>query len=55
MTFDEVFGENNYSEKSVRGLVNREVAFRVKSTGELLLFDRNGIWNPETLSHALLV
>jgi hypothetical protein len=30
--FSELFGENSLNEKSVRGLYNREVAFRIKDT-----------------------
>jgi hypothetical protein len=39
----------------VRGLINRDVAFRLKSTGEVFLFDKNGIWNEAGLNHPLLV
>lgn len=53
-TLLEIYGENNPSEKSVRGLFNRDVAFRIKSTKELLLFDKNGIWNEEGINHPLL-
>ncbi len=55
LTFDDLFGENNHSEKSVRGLLNREVAFRVRSTGEVLLFDRNAVWHREGVDHPLLL
>ena len=54
-TLLEIYGENNPSEKSVRGLFNRDVAFRIKSTKELLLFDKNGIWNEEGINHPLLL
>ena len=54
-TLLEIYGENNPSEKSIRGLLNRDVAFRIKSTKELLLFDKHGIWNEEGVNHPLLL
>ncbi len=51
ITFNELYGENNFSETASRGIFNKEVAFRVKSTGELLFFDRNGVWHDEGLNH----
>ena len=51
----DLYGEDNSSEKSVRGLANRDVAFRIKSTNEHLLFDKNGIWSEEGINHPLLV
>ncbi len=54
-TLDELFGEADYQERSVRGLLNKEVAFRVKGTGELLFFDKNGIWHEQGINHPLLI
>lgn len=54
-TLLDIFGEDNYSEKSARGLFNREVAFRIKGSKELLLFDKHGIWNYEGITHDELI
>lgn len=43
--FDELFENNHVGERSSRGLYNKEVAFRIKSTKELLLFDYDGVWH----------
>ena len=55
LTFRDLFDEQDIGERATRGLFNEEVVFRVRPTGELLFFDKQGIWNQETLNHQLLV
>ena len=55
VSLEDVFGEGNHSEKAVRGLINRDVIFRIKGTKELLLFDKQGFWHTEGINHQLLV
>lgn len=44
-TFEELFDDTNPHERSVRGLLNKQVAFKIRGSDELLLFEANGIWH----------
>jgi hypothetical protein len=44
-SLEQMLSDGDHSERGVRGLLNRQVAFKVKGSQELLLFERNGIWH----------
>ena len=41
-------------ERSMRSAIDIDMIFRVKSTGEILMFDREGVWHEEGLNHELM-
>lgn len=41
-------------ERSMKSALDLSMVFRVKSTGELLMFDREGVWHEEGLQHELM-
>jgi hypothetical protein len=41
-------------ERSIRSVINIDMIFRVKSTGEILMFDKEGLWHEEGLNHELM-
>jgi hypothetical protein len=54
-TMDELVGEKDISERGVRGLINREVVFKIRGSKELLLFEKGGIWHEQGINHSLVV
>ena len=40
---------------STRSAVDHKLIFRVKTTDELLMFDRDGLWHEEGLNHELMI
>jgi hypothetical protein len=54
-TFEELFDDINPHERSTRGLFNKQVAFKIRGSDELLLFEANGTWHEEGINHSLLV
>ena len=52
---EELTPDTDFSERGTRGLLNKEVAFKVRGSSELLLFERNGVWHQEGVNHPLLV
>ena len=38
----------------VSNVFDQNLVFRDMATGELFVFDRNGMWNEDTLNHPLL-
>ena len=54
-TLELLVGERDISERGVRGLVNKEVAFKIRDSKELLLFQKGGVWHEEGINHSLLV
>jgi hypothetical protein len=41
-------------ERSMRSVLNINMIFRVKSTGEILMFDKEGVWHEEGVYHELM-
>lgn len=41
-------------ERSMKSAINLNMIFRVKSTGEILMFDREGVWHEEGINHELM-
>lgn len=38
-----------------RSVIDSEMVFRIKSTGEMLTFDLEGYWYEEGLNHELMI
>ncbi len=43
-----------FFERSMKSAIDLNMIFRVKSTGEILMFDREGVWFEEGLNHELM-
>ena len=41
-------------DRSMRSYINKYMTFKLKSTGQELFFDKNGVWYDEGLNHELL-
>ena len=44
-----------YFYRSSRSVVDSEMVFRIKSTGEMLTFDLEGYWYEDGLNHELMI
>ena len=51
MRMEEITSDIDPSEKGVRGLINKNVIFKVKNSSEYLVFEKDGIWFEEGLNH----
>ena len=41
--------------RSSRSIVDQKLIFRIKSTGELMMFDIDGVWHEDGLKHELMI
>ena len=41
--------------RTTRNLIDKDLMFRVKSTGELLTFDCEGLWYEEGINHEFMI
>lgn len=46
---------NTFLYNSTKSLIDRNMIFKVKSTGEMLFFDPEGVWYEEGINHELLI
>ena len=52
---EELTSDSDISERAARGLINKEVIFRVKGSSEMLAFESGGFWHESGINHSLLV
>ena len=41
--------------RATRNFIDKDLMFRVKSTGELLVFDAEGLWYEEGINHEFMI